>query len=305
MGSKIYTRKGDLGLTSLFSGEKVAKDDLRLQAYGALDELQAQLGMARALTKNEELGPILHRNSARYLGSLRGAGLEFRRSRSPAQAHRAQRYGTARDLYRQLYLALPAAEALHHSWQNPRQRGSASGAHDLPARGASDCRREPEVGGYDEILVYFNRLSDLLFVLGWSMEVMAVVDDAVQEVISSAFEMRPGMRLPDVVSEMLAGVAEAEAAKMEVPMAIAMVDSEGGLQLFKRMDGTLPVSTELAVSKAYTAAVLRMPTHQVGELAQPGRRALRNSAHPQRQDHAFRRRLSAVHRRHGGGGNRS
>ena len=59
MGSKIYTRKGDLGLTSLFSGEKVAKDDFRLQAYGALDELQAQLGMARALTKNEELGPIL------------------------------------------------------------------------------------------------------------------------------------------------------------------------------------------------------------------------------------------------------
>ena len=53
-------------------------------------------------------------------------------------------------------------------------------------------------------------------------------------------------------------------------MAIAVVDAEGGLQLFKRMDGTLPVSTELAVSKAYTAAVLRMPTHQVGELAQPG-----------------------------------
>ena len=53
-------------------------------------------------------------------------------------------------------------------------------------------------------------------------------------------------------------------------MAIAIVDGEGGLQLFKRMDGTLPVSTELAISKAYTAAVLRMPTHQVGELAQPG-----------------------------------
>ena len=45
-----------------------------------------------------------------------------------------------------------------------------------------------EIGGYDEVLVYFNRLSDLLFVLGWSMEVMAVVDGAVQEVISSAFK---------------------------------------------------------------------------------------------------------------------
>ena len=55
MGSKIYTRKGDLGQTRLFSGEKVSKDDLRLEAYGALDELQAHLGMARSLTKNPEL----------------------------------------------------------------------------------------------------------------------------------------------------------------------------------------------------------------------------------------------------------
>jgi len=78
------------------------------------------------------------------------------------------------------------------------------------------------------------------------------------------------MSLPYVISEILAGVAEAEATKIQVPMAIAVVDGEGGLQLFKRMDGALPVSTELAMSKAYTAAVLRMPSHQVGELAQPG-----------------------------------
>jgi uncharacterized protein GlcG (DUF336 family) len=78
------------------------------------------------------------------------------------------------------------------------------------------------------------------------------------------------MKLPCVVSEILAEVAEGEAAKLGVPMSIAVVDSEGGLQLFKRMDGTLPASTELAVSKAFTAAVLRMPTHQVGELSQPG-----------------------------------
>ena len=56
--------------------------------------------------------------------------------------------------------------------------------------------------------------------------------------------------------------------------------SVGGDKLIKRMDGTLPVSTELAVSKAYTAAVLRMPTHQVGELAQPGAAPVRNSATP-------------------------
>jgi uncharacterized protein GlcG (DUF336 family) len=78
------------------------------------------------------------------------------------------------------------------------------------------------------------------------------------------------MRLPHTVAEILVDVAERQAASLDVPMAIAIVDCEGGLQLFKRMDGTLPVSTELAVSKAYTSAVLRMPTHRVGELAKPG-----------------------------------
>ena len=78
------------------------------------------------------------------------------------------------------------------------------------------------------------------------------------------------MRLPYVVAEILAGVAESEAVKLGLPVAVAVVDAEGGLQLFKRMDGTLPVSTELAVSKAFTAAILRMSTHKVGELAQPG-----------------------------------
>lgn len=78
------------------------------------------------------------------------------------------------------------------------------------------------------------------------------------------------MRLPHVLSEILAGAAEAEAIKISVPMAIAIVDGEGGLQYFKRMDGTLPVSTELAISKAYTAAAIRIPTDEVGRLAQPG-----------------------------------
>ena len=55
-------------------------------------------------------------------------------------------------------------------------------------------------------------------------------------------------------------------------MAIAVVDGQGGLQLFRRMDGTLPVSTELAASKAYTAAILRMTSAEVGKLALQARR---------------------------------
>ena len=49
----IYTRFGDQGQTRLLSGETVAKDDLRVDTYGALDELQSHLGMARALVRQE------------------------------------------------------------------------------------------------------------------------------------------------------------------------------------------------------------------------------------------------------------
>lgn len=45
---KIYTRTGDDGTTGLFGGPRVSKDDLRIAAYGSIDELNASLGMCRA-----------------------------------------------------------------------------------------------------------------------------------------------------------------------------------------------------------------------------------------------------------------
>jgi cob(I)alamin adenosyltransferase len=48
--TRIYTRKGDDGTTSLWYGGRVAKDDGRTDAYGTLDEANAALGVARSLT---------------------------------------------------------------------------------------------------------------------------------------------------------------------------------------------------------------------------------------------------------------
>lgn len=48
MAMKIYTRTGDAGETSLFSGGRVGKHDLRVEAYGTVDELNAVLGVLLA-----------------------------------------------------------------------------------------------------------------------------------------------------------------------------------------------------------------------------------------------------------------
>lgn len=46
--SPLYTRTGDNGTTSLVGGERVAKDSLRLEAYGTVDELNSHIGLLRA-----------------------------------------------------------------------------------------------------------------------------------------------------------------------------------------------------------------------------------------------------------------
>lgn len=52
--SKIYTRTGDTGTTGLGDGSRVAKDDLRIQALGDIDELNAIIGVLRAQIKQSE-----------------------------------------------------------------------------------------------------------------------------------------------------------------------------------------------------------------------------------------------------------
>ncbi|MBU1992152.1 MAG: cob(I)yrinic acid a,c-diamide adenosyltransferase [Patescibacteria group bacterium] len=56
---KIYTKAGDDGETSLCSGEKVRKNDPRVRACGAVDELNCVLGECLALNKDEEIGGML------------------------------------------------------------------------------------------------------------------------------------------------------------------------------------------------------------------------------------------------------
>jgi cob(I)alamin adenosyltransferase len=57
---KVYTRTGDQGMTDLVGGERVAKDSLRIESYGTVDELQSVLGMLRAaLSESGDAGEIV------------------------------------------------------------------------------------------------------------------------------------------------------------------------------------------------------------------------------------------------------
>jgi cob(I)alamin adenosyltransferase len=68
---KIYTRTGDDGLTGLIGGTRVVKSDDRVQAYGAVDELNAVLGLCIAHGIDAELSSMLsaHQSELFALGS--------------------------------------------------------------------------------------------------------------------------------------------------------------------------------------------------------------------------------------------
>lgn len=56
---KIYTKTGDEGITSLLGGIRVPKSDLRIDAYGTVDELNSYVGLLRDQEVNKERGAIL------------------------------------------------------------------------------------------------------------------------------------------------------------------------------------------------------------------------------------------------------
>lgn len=76
----ITTKTGDAGQTSLFSGERLWKDELRVEAYGSLDELDSFLGDARHLVTDAVLQDILREVQEtlyRVMGQLAAAEAPF------------------------------------------------------------------------------------------------------------------------------------------------------------------------------------------------------------------------------------
>ncbi len=167
--SKIYTRTGDDGTTALGSGRRIAKYDLRVEAYGTLDEANAAIGLARLHTRQSD--PALDAMLARIQNDLFDLGAELcfpdetkdargRLAVTDAQVVRLE--GEIDELNRELQPlrsfvlpgGSPAASFLHLARTVSRRAERLMVA--LAARPA-----EP-VG--PAALRYINRLSDFLFV---------------------------------------------------------------------------------------------------------------------------------------------
>ena len=165
---RIYTKTGDAGETGLFDGTRVSKADPRVDAYGEVDELNAVLGLVRASLAAPEAEIDRRLDEIQRELFTVGALLADPRHRIAARVEKA---ALAPDVVARLEAAIDALEG----GVPPLRRfilpgGSAAGALLHVAR--TVCRRaERRVVSLGEgavdpvVIVYLNRLSDLLFVM--------------------------------------------------------------------------------------------------------------------------------------------
>ncbi len=163
--TKIYTRGGDGGETSLSDGSRVAKSDLRIAAYGTVDETNATVGMAR-LHVTGEADQMLARiqNDLFDLGADLSMPLDARRKAAPLRivAAQVERLEAEIDHMNAALVPLdsfvlpggtPAAATLHLA------RTVARRAERLLVQLTASTAINPAA------LLYLNRLSDHFFVM--------------------------------------------------------------------------------------------------------------------------------------------
>jgi cob(I)alamin adenosyltransferase len=174
---KIYTKTGDDGTTGLFGGGRVKKASQRVEAYGTVDELNATIGLARAAKLDAESEAVLAQVQVDLftLGAELACvpGKEAKLSMKLLEDDDAVRLEKAIDQaeghctplkYFVLPGGSPQAAALHLARTVCRRAERAVLAlEDAPARST--------------IVVYLNRLSDLLFVLARRANVETNVPD--------------------------------------------------------------------------------------------------------------------------------
>lgn len=160
--TKVYTKTGDKGLTSLVGGERVSKASLRVDSYGDVDELNAVLGIIRSQGVDDEISSLIVKiqNDLFIMGADLASPMDIEVPRVSAES--------VKNLERAIDKSLEELEPLK---EFILPSGNVGGSYLHFARTVSrraerkvvKLMEEEDIG--ENVLIYLNRLSDLLFVL--------------------------------------------------------------------------------------------------------------------------------------------
>ena len=177
----IATKHGDDGQTGLVGGVRVSKADLRVEAYGAVDELNSNLGFARSICKNDDIRSWTEsiQKTLFRLGAILATGPGTTKNPPTVSAEDVERITT-------LVYTIEATEGILSDWSLPGGHTEAAAfeiARTVCRRAERNVVRLAESGAPvdAQVLAYLNRLSDLLWLFGRLLELHAGVDSRLRD----------------------------------------------------------------------------------------------------------------------------
>lgn len=185
----IATKRGDGGETGLAGGIRVSKASLRVETYGAIDELNSSLGFARSLCSDEDLRTRtkLIQRELFQVGSALATPPESKKAQVPVTLEMVEA------LTAQVH-EIESLEGILGDWSLPGE-DTAAAAYDVARticrRAERNVVRLREAGEMVEpnVLAYLNRLSDLLWLYARKLETAAGVSSSLR-----ALNEKPGPR---------------------------------------------------------------------------------------------------------------
>jgi cob(I)alamin adenosyltransferase len=169
MAERIYTRTGDAGDTGLFGDRRVRKDNIRVEAYGAVDELNSVLGVARSNLSDKNLGKLI----GRIQSELLTVGADLATPLESGESHgRATVVRVTADTASALEPEIDLLESELPTLTRFILPGGSPGASHLHLARTVCRRAERQCVSLSAVelinpavITYLNRLSDLLFVM--------------------------------------------------------------------------------------------------------------------------------------------
>jgi cob(I)alamin adenosyltransferase len=177
----IATKGGDGGQTGLVGGVRISKADLRVEAYGTVDELNAALGFARSICTNAEIASSVHEIQKALFRV--GSALA-----TPSESAKPAPQLTADDVDRltdQVH-AIEGREGILSDWSLPGAQPESAAfevARTVCRRAERAIVRLAEAGSavHPQVIPYVNRLSDLIWLFARQIELEAGVDSRLRD----------------------------------------------------------------------------------------------------------------------------
>ncbi len=254
----IYTKRGDEGYTENARNIRYQKDYILFELMGTLDELSSVMGAAKTESSFvvKEVITAYQKELISLNGYIAGAG-EFDFSGA------TKRIETLIDTYSP---KIPRFEGFTLSGET-KAGAFLDMARTVARRAERTAVKANKIFALKkEELSYYNRISDLLYVLARYEDVLG---NAKNEKVSYAAPTLSGQMNLKKAEEICEAVMT-KAREIGVLSVCAVCDSGGNLICLKRDDNAFIASLNVAANKAYTSVSLKMPTKKLEELTKPG-----------------------------------